>query len=546
MSKALVGGAFTMALCLLRARAGRLARPPPSTLSSLSSLSAASAARPVSSQSRPLSPPRRPQVLVISGPTAVGKSALATTLCEQHVAAQAARSGGGVGGGGVGGEIISADSVQVYKSLDIGSNKPSLAERARVPYHLVDTHEPATDNCTAGDFVRAAWAAAADVAARGRLPVVAGGTMMYLRWFVEGAPDAPRSDPAVCARVRAALEPLREAGDWEGGLARLAAEDPARAARLNRNDWYRLQRALEIAAASAAEKSVATTTTAEAEAEVAGAAAASSAVAAAAAEEEEEEEEEDALANAARASFDLRCFFLVRDRLALNRAIDARCEAMVRRGLLRETAGLLAAGRLGPDCVAGRSIGYRQAMEYLTKLGELNARGGGDSGDSGAAAAAGPVAAAAAAAAAAAVVVVPPSHEEKVAAFSSFMVDFCGASRRYAKRQMTWYRGDRAFAWVAVDGAEGRAGAEAAVTAALALSEEGFAALLRSEEQQQLREANKAGGARLKTYVTALELMQPGQESDLREVLRVADECAAQVVEAAAGGGGGGGNQAFY
>ena len=520
MHKALVGGAFTMALCLLRARGGRLARPPSSSPLLLSSLSSQSGPL-----SRPLSrPPRRPQVLVISGPTAVGKSALATTLCEQHAAvvaqAAAARSGGGGGGGVVGGgEIISADSVQVYKSLDIGSNKPSLAERARVPYHLVDTHEPATDNCTAGDFVRAAWAAVVDVAARGRLPVVAGGTMMYLRWFVEGAPDAPRSDPVVCARVRAALEPLREAGDWEGGLARLAALHPARAARLNRNDWYRLQRALEIAASAKAEIAAATTTAA-AEAEEAA---------------EEEEAEADAVANAARSSFDLRCFFLVRDRLALNRAIDARCEAMVRRGLLRETAGLLAAGRLGPDCVAGRSIGYRQAMEYLTKLGELLAARGdsGDSGDSGAAAAA-----------AAAAAVPPPSHEEKVALFSSFMVDFCGASRRYAKRQMTWYRGDRAFAWVAVDGEGGRAGAEAAVTAALALSEEGFAALLRSEEQAELREANKAGGARLKTYVTTLELLQPGQESDLREVLRVADECAAQV-EAAAGGSGTG-NQAFY
>ena len=102
---------------------------------------------------------------------------------------------------------------------------------------------------TAGDFVRAAWLAIDDVLSRGHTPVVVGGTMMYLSWLVHGPPDAPPSDPELKAAARAEVEPFQAAQDWDGAIALLEARDVARAAKLNRNDWYRLSRALEIVAA---------------------------------------------------------------------------------------------------------------------------------------------------------------------------------------------------------------------------------------------------------------------------------------------------------
>ena len=106
----------------------------------------------------------------------MGKSSLALKLCQE-----------------LQGEIISVDSVQVYRRLDIGSNKPTAEERALVPHHLLDVLEPnAQEAFTAGDFVREAEAAIDGVLARGRVPVVVGGTSMYTQWLVQGRPDAPK------------------------------------------------------------------------------------------------------------------------------------------------------------------------------------------------------------------------------------------------------------------------------------------------------------------------------------------------------------------
>lgn len=147
--------------------------------------------------------PSRPKVIVITGPTAVGKSNLALTLCRN-----ASQS--------VTGEIITVDSVQVYRALDIGSNKPSKEEQAEVPHHLLDVLEPnAPEAFTAGDFVRKAEEAIDDALARGRIPVVVGGTSMYTQWLVQGRPDAPKSDPEVELKARGILAPFQNKNDWE-------------------------------------------------------------------------------------------------------------------------------------------------------------------------------------------------------------------------------------------------------------------------------------------------------------------------------------------
>jgi len=155
-----------------------------------------------SSSTSPLPLPR-PKVIVVTGPTAVGKSNLALTLCRDATQAAA-------------GEIISVDSVQVYRGLDIGSNKPSREEQAEVPHHLLDVLEAnAPEAFTAGDFVRKAEEAINDVLARGKVPVVVGGTSMYTQWLVQGRPDAPKSDPAVELRARGMLAPFQIKNNWE-------------------------------------------------------------------------------------------------------------------------------------------------------------------------------------------------------------------------------------------------------------------------------------------------------------------------------------------
>jgi len=116
--------------------------------------------------------------------------------------------------------------VQVYRGLNVGSNKPSLEEQARVRHHLIDVADPWDERMTAGKFVRDADAAVADVVARGKLPVVCGGTPLYLQWLVHGPPDAPESNPQMAKSAAEALQPFEAARDWAGGLALLEALNP--------------------------------------------------------------------------------------------------------------------------------------------------------------------------------------------------------------------------------------------------------------------------------------------------------------------------------
>jgi tRNA dimethylallyltransferase len=166
------------------------------------------------------------RVVVIAGPTASGKTALAISLARR-----------------LGGEIVNADSQQVYRGLDVGTAKPTAEERAAVPHHLLDVAEPG-EGMDAARFVALADAAIASIAARGRLPVVAGGTGLYLRALLHGVVAAPGRDPALRARLEEEAARLGRPALH----ARLAAVDPDAAARIRPNDLVRVVRALEIAA----------------------------------------------------------------------------------------------------------------------------------------------------------------------------------------------------------------------------------------------------------------------------------------------------------
>jgi tRNA dimethylallyltransferase len=171
-------------------------------------------------------PASLPFVAVLAGPTASGKSRLAVAIARLAA-----------------GEILNADSQQVYRGLDVGTAKPTHEERAAVPHHLLDLVEPG-EGMDAARWVALADAAIAEVSARGGLPVVVGGTGLYVRALLHGVVDAPGRDPALRTR-------LEEEAQVHGRPAlhrRLAEVDPRAAARIRENDLVRIVRALEIAA----------------------------------------------------------------------------------------------------------------------------------------------------------------------------------------------------------------------------------------------------------------------------------------------------------
>jgi tRNA dimethylallyltransferase len=166
----------------------------------------------------------RPIAIALMGPTASGKTALALDWAERF-----------------GGEIVSVDSALVYKRLDIGSAKPTLAEQARVPHHLIDLREP-WQPYSAAEFAQDARRAVDDILTRGRLPILAGGTGLYFHALLRGLSPMPEAD----ARVRAQLEAEAHRHGWTALHAELAGIDPEAAARIHATDAQRIQRALEV------------------------------------------------------------------------------------------------------------------------------------------------------------------------------------------------------------------------------------------------------------------------------------------------------------
>ena len=165
-----------------------------------------------------------PRALILTGPTGSGKSAWAMRLAAELPI-----------------EIISVDSAQVYRGLDIGTAKPTAAERSQVPHHLLDLRDPA-ERYSAGEFVVDATRKLREIHARGRLPVLVGGTMLYLRALLRGIAPLPSASPELRARIDAEA---RERG-WPALHAELQAVDARAAARIHPNDPQRIQRALEV------------------------------------------------------------------------------------------------------------------------------------------------------------------------------------------------------------------------------------------------------------------------------------------------------------
>jgi len=166
----------------------------------------------------------KPRALCLAGPTASGKTAVALALAEQLPV-----------------EIISVDSALVYRGMDIGTAKPTRAERAAVPHHLIDIIDPALAY-SAARFVADAQRLIGEITARGRVPLLVGGTMLYFKALREGLDSMPAADPA----LRLAIEEEAAARGWPALHAELARVDPATAARLAPADAQRVQRALEV------------------------------------------------------------------------------------------------------------------------------------------------------------------------------------------------------------------------------------------------------------------------------------------------------------
>lgn len=245
-------------------------------------------------------------VLVIFGPTASGKTALALGLFGRDSPF------------GLPAEIISADSMQVYRGMDIGTAKPDRALLEKLPHHLIDIRNPDEQFCS-GDFVRLADSACADIYARGKLPVVLGGTAFYIRNFLYGLPVTPESDPETRKNLLRRME-------IEGADAlhrELASVDPESARRIHVNDEYRIVRALEVYAASGRPLSSFD------------------------------------LPQTFRPGYRFLAIALDRDREELNRRIDARVEEMFASGLPEEVARLRAAGYTASD-PGMQAIGYRE------------------------------------------------------------------------------------------------------------------------------------------------------------------------------------------
>jgi tRNA dimethylallyltransferase len=168
-----------------------------------------------------------PLLIVLCGPTASGKTALALTLAERFT-----------------GEIVSCDSVAVYRGMEIGTAKPTLAERGRVPHHLIDILTP-DQPCTAGDYSRLAREAIAGITQRGHVPIVAGGTGLYLRALLDGLFPAPQRHEPLREKLR------RRAANDPANLHRILTRlDPAAAAKIHANDCPKLIRAIEVTLAA--------------------------------------------------------------------------------------------------------------------------------------------------------------------------------------------------------------------------------------------------------------------------------------------------------
>ncbi|HEV8692686.1 MAG TPA: tRNA (adenosine(37)-N6)-dimethylallyltransferase MiaA, partial [Lysobacter sp.] len=271
---------------------------------------------------------KRPLAIALMGPTASGKTALALEWAQR-----------------LGGEIVSVDSALVYRGLDIGAAKPTAVEQALVPHHMIDLREP-WQPYSAAEFANDARVALDDVTARGKLPILAGGTGLYFHALLHGLSDMPEAD----ATTRANLEAEAAERGWAELHAELTRIDPEAAARIHATDAQRIQRALEVFRLSGRTIS----------------------------------DWRRAAANAPRLPYRvLKLVLAPQNRAVLHQRIEQRFDAMLASGFLDEVRRLRALPALQAhprplDLPALRAVGYRQAWEHLdgaTDAAEFRNRG---------------------------------------------------------------------------------------------------------------------------------------------------------------------------
>lgn len=254
----------------------------------------------------------RPLLVVLTGPTGTGKSELALQLAATLRLRREV-------------EIVSVDSAQVYRGMDIGTAKPDIATRDSIRHHLIDIRDPA-ESYSAGEFVRDARAAIEDILQRGRLPLLVGGTMLYLRALYHGLAALP----AASAALRQELDAQAAVSGWPAMHAQLVQIDPAAAAHIASNDAQRIQRALEIYRLTGVPISHWQSRT--------------------------------------RGASDdfrwLRYALLPESRTDLRRHLVARFEGMLQAGLVEEVRALQARGDLTDRHPSMRAVGYRQLWGY--------------------------------------------------------------------------------------------------------------------------------------------------------------------------------------
>lgn len=431
-------------------------------------------------------------IIIIAGPTGVGKSDIAAKICADHR-----------------GVIVSADSVQAYRGVQIGANKPTPEERAETPHLLVDMVD-ASEQYNAADWRRDALTCMElllnkDPTDLGNpnydrlqkeisdarllkgydhksaiLPVVVGGTMMYLQWLVHGRPDASRPTDLAIQKAHEKIEHFQaqESNGWEKAIEYVSALNPifeTRVESLCGRDWYRLRRTMEIAYTALEQED----NTALIESLYSG-------------------EREGGLATF---GYDVRCFFVCPDdRMNHTVIVDQRCEEMILRGLLRETTDLAVSDAL-PE-MATKAIGYRQVLEYLQR---------------------------------------PDRKPGDVDAFDAFLNDFTTATRRYAKKQMQWFRKDNAFAFVPVSlqtTKEERVEIAASRISDLCrMSRKDYETELLPNDSPdnvpasfQARQVNELQGKKMKFYQFQRYKLKRGSP-EFESLLKEADECGVRVAE---------------
>lgn len=290
---------------------------------------------------------KKKKIIIISGPTSVGKTQLSLVIAKA-----------------IGGQIISADSMQVYRGMDIGTAKVSMEEKREVPHHLIDSRD-LDESFNVVEFYHEACQAIKEIFDKGAVPIIVGGTGFYIHALIYGPPSGPPSVPEVRQQLEAEMSE-------KGSLVlydRLKAFDPDYAVTITPRDRHKIIRALEII-----------------------------------------EVTKDKVSNLLPPSsensddYDFRCWFLYQPKELLYPHIDKRCEKMLAKGFIEEVKRLEKEG-LRNNSTASQAIGYRQCLEYLDS---------------------------------------PQTQQD----WEVFVEEFKRASRRYAKRQFTWFRREPLFRWL--------------------------------------------------------------------------------------------------